>query len=287
MRGIKPFDPWKSKLCTCPEKFVVNPYTGCGHRCLYCYASSYIRNFHMPRPKEGIVEAVRKDAEKMPPGIVMVSASTDPYQPLEERFELTRQILQILAEKRWKIELVTKGTLFLRDKDILKKANVVLSVTVTTMDEELARRLEPFAPSPKERIYAMKKMKVPKVLRIDPLIPSITMAEENVAEVLKAAKKAKVSHVVFSTYKARKDSLQRLCNAFPEKCQTLRKLYSKGAKISNYIYLPYRLRLKVLKHVEKMALKMGFTVGFCREGIAFSAPSCDGSHLFTSGALSQ
>jgi DNA repair photolyase len=79
-RIIRPFDPWQSPLCTCPFKYTVNPYTGCGHGCLYCYASSYIKDFFRPRPKENILINVRKDLQSLPKGsVVELSASSDPF----------------------------------------------------------------------------------------------------------------------------------------------------------------------------------------------------------------
>ena len=56
MSYIQPFDPWKSPLCTCPPKYSLNPYTGCGHKCLYCYATSFIKNFYTPRPKKDFLK---------------------------------------------------------------------------------------------------------------------------------------------------------------------------------------------------------------------------------------
>ncbi len=96
---VRPFDPWQNPLCTCPFKYGLNPYTGCGHGCLYCYITSYIPNAFNPRPKEGLLEKVRRDLEKIPRGaVVALSNSSDPYTPPEAQLGLTRRVLQTLLE---------------------------------------------------------------------------------------------------------------------------------------------------------------------------------------------
>ena len=121
MDVIKPFDPWKSKLCTCPEKYSVSAYTGCGHGCLYCYASSYIRDFYHPRPKRDFIARLKKDLRKIPPGSLLTMAnSSDPYLPLEEVHGLTRQSLELLSTFNVSIMLVTKSARILKDIDIIR-----------------------------------------------------------------------------------------------------------------------------------------------------------------------
>jgi len=93
MDVIRSFDPWKSKICTCPEKYSLNPYTGCGHGCIYCYAT-YIRNFYKPRRKKDLLKRIRKDLEKIPRGsIISISNSSDPYAPMDKKYEDTRKCL--------------------------------------------------------------------------------------------------------------------------------------------------------------------------------------------------
>jgi DNA repair photolyase len=78
-RIIKPFDPWRGKLCTCPSKFSFDPYTGCEHGCLYCYASSYVRRFHECRPKRDLLRVVRNDVARLPDDVLIsMSNSSDP-----------------------------------------------------------------------------------------------------------------------------------------------------------------------------------------------------------------
>jgi hypothetical protein len=84
---LGPFDPWKSQLCTCPAKLSLNPYTGCPHGCLYCYASSYILRFAECRPKVDLLKRLARDTAKVKPGtLVALSNSSDPYPPQEKDY---------------------------------------------------------------------------------------------------------------------------------------------------------------------------------------------------------
>src|SRR5512137_228217 len=96
---LTPFDPWKSSLCTCPSKLSLNPYTGCPHGCLYCYASSYIPHFSRCRPKSDLLKRLAREAARIRPGsLVAMSNSSDPYPLLEEKLLLTRSSLEILRQ---------------------------------------------------------------------------------------------------------------------------------------------------------------------------------------------
>ena len=77
MSLIIPFDPWNNKLCACPQKYSLSAYTGCGHNCRYCYASSYIRNFFLPRPKKDFLKRLEKEIEKVPAGIFITIARSE------------------------------------------------------------------------------------------------------------------------------------------------------------------------------------------------------------------
>ncbi len=284
---VRPFDPWRrGSLCTCPFKYTVNPYTGCGHRCLYCYASSYIRDFFNPRPKERLLERAARDLARIPPGsIVNVSSSSDPYTPPEEKLGLTRRLLELLAGK-FVVEIVTKSSLVARDVDLLSKARSVVSVTITTLDASLAGRLEPGAPPPRERLRAMEKLSaagVPVVLRLDPILPWLTDTWENIWGVVEAAAEAGAKHVVSSVYKAKPDNLARLLREFPDLADRYRELYlRRGSRIHGYWYAPTQYRRRVLGMAREAAHRMGLTFATCREGDAGHIDpgvNCDGTHL--------
>jgi len=279
---LREFDPWGFPLCTCPKKYSVDPYTGCAHGCIYCYASSYIKDFRNPRPKRDFLRVFEREVRKKKGEIAYVSMSnsSDPYQPLEKTHRLTRGALQILKKYDVPVLLLTKSNLVLRDIDILKEMKVAVSITITTLDEQLASKLEPFAPPPTDRIYALKtlaKEGISTIARIDPLIPFINL---DVEELIREVKNAGVKHVVFSTYKAKKDNFSRVASEFPELKEKLKEIYyRKGESIRGIRYAPRKMRYEILRKATEIALEYGLTVGYCREGFSFPAPTCDGSYL--------
>ncbi|PMP61423.1 MAG: radical SAM protein [Caldimicrobium thiodismutans] len=282
MPYLQPFDPWGSKLCTCPPKWSLNPYTGCGHRCLYCYASSFIPRFYEPRPKKDFLRKIERELEKLPENsIISLSNSSDPYQPLEEKFRLTREFIIRLTSKKVKLLIITKSDLILRDLDILSKLEVVIALTLTS--KSLSKILEPGAPSYEKRLNALKEIKkrgFKTVVRIDPLIPEINLeeAKEVLYESLPYA-----DHFVLSTYKAKADSLERLCKAFKERELLLKRLYLKeGIFVRGSRYLPLEIRRKILLPFIEVIEKTGKSYALCREGLKEYATKkgfCDGSFL--------
>lgn len=284
---INLFDPWKSKLCSCPIKYSFSPYTGCSHNCLYCYASSYIPNFFICKPKKDVIKKLMYDIKKIDKRKpISIANSSDPYPPLEKELKLTRECLKLLIAHGCKILLITKSDIVKRDIDILLKAKVCVSFSITTFDENKARKLEPNAPLPKERLDAAQKLienKIPVSIRLDPIIPLIN---DNEIEVLiKEVSGLGVKHVTSSTYKVRIDNWRRISKVFPEEMRKLEKLYFEyGEKISNSYYLPKEIRRKIMEKVKIACNKYNITFASCREGFyeINTSKSCDGSHLIIS-----
>jgi len=286
MRVLKPFDPWRSMLCTCRPKFSLHPYTGCSHFCLYCYASSYI-GWKPSTPKKSFIQILEKDLRYMNNNLVVeLSSSSDPYPPIESWMMLTRRAIELLVGKKIKILITTKSDIVGRDSDLLLKTPSAIMFTITTLDEELAKVIEPGAPSPWKRVEALKKLSergLPVGVRIDPIIPSLNDDPRQLYELIDVVAHNGAKHIVTSTYKARMDSLKRLINAFPDKADYWRKLYvENGERVRGYMYLPRMLREKLLEPVVRHGLEKGLTVATCREGLGryfLQAPSCDGQHL--------
>jgi len=278
---LKPFDPWGFPLCTCPPKYSLDPYTGCGHGCLYCYASSYVKEFRRVRPKRDFLRLLERDLRRLTvKRYVTMSNSSDPYPGMERDLRITRGALALLKRHEVPVMVVTKSDLVERDADLLSEMNAVVCITVTTLDEDTAARLEPSAPPPERRVEAMAHLHergIPVVARIDPIIPGIN---EDVAEVIRAVASAGASHVVFSTYKAKGDNFRRMCSAFPELQEMWMDLYCRrGEVVRGVRYLPLEMRTEILSWAVSIAKGCGMTAGLCREGLPFPAPSCDGSHL--------
>jgi len=281
---ISKFDPWRSTLCTCPPKLTFNPYTGCDHMCVYCYASSYIPKFFNCRPKKELISKLRREAVKLKGEIISIANSSDPYPNLEAKTGLMRKCLEILSSHNCKIQIITKSNLVTRDNDLLGKIPSTVSLTITTEDDNIAKTIEPHAPPPSERLKAIEtliKSDIPTSVRIDPLIPFVNEHQENLMKTLASIG---VKHVTASTYKVKLDNWQRFSIAMPKTAEKLKPLYfEKGEKIGRYVYLPKDLRLRLMKNLGAMAEKYRMKFGTCREGLShLNTATCDGSWLLYS-----
>lgn len=284
---VSVFDPWGSKLCTCPFKYSLQPYTGCSHQCLYCYATSYIR-VRKSMPKKNLINRLLLDLERTNPQIpISMSNSSDPYPPEEKDYHLTRKVLEVLVPRGYKVLIVTKSDLVVRDMDLLSKGNVAVTITITTLDKNLAHRLEPVAPTPRDRVKAIERLiegGVPVGVRVDPIIPYLNDDIKDIRELIDVLASIGVSFIVTSTYKARPDNLKRMIEGFPEVSSKLRHLYRvEGTWIHGYWYLSLEKRKKLLKPIIEEAKRHGMEYAVCREGLTgnewFTAKSCDGTHL--------
>lgn len=283
MSVITPFDPWKGRLCTCPKKYSLSPYTGCPHACRYCYITSYIPDAFHCRVKKDYFRRLRKDLERTDRSLpISIANSSDPYPLIEKDLMLMRDTLSILIPRGFKVLIITKSNLVTRDADLIKKGNCSVSLSITTLDEVLCKSLEPNAPPPSLRLKALKalaKEGIPCSVRIDPIIPGIN--DDGLESLVKAVAEAKVSHVVASTYKAKPDNLHRVISAFPALKERLTSLYSEGEQIGRARYLRRELREDLLRRLKIIVEEFGMTYATCREGFSqlISGKTCDGSHL--------
>jgi len=278
---ISAFDPWRSPHCTCPPKMTLNPYTGCDHDCVYCYVSGYVPRFFECRPKKDLLGRLRVEAPKLRGELLSMSNSSDPYPNMEAEKGLTRDCLKILAGCDCKVQIVTKSDLVARDADLLADMPGMVSVTITTDDDALAKLIEPNAPSPADRIRAVEKLirkGVPTSVRVDPLFPFVNSDVQRLLELLASIG---VKHVTSSTYKAKPDNWRRLAASMPEVAERLRPLYFElGEKVGNSFRLPRDLRLELMESVAASAKRFGMKFGTCREGLShLNTAVCDGSWL--------
>jgi DNA repair photolyase len=281
---LQPFDPWKSPLCTCPAKLSLNPYTGCPHGCLYCYASSYIARFAECRPKVDLLRRLAREVAKVKPGtLVALSNSSDPYPPLERDLRLSRGCLQILKERGLCVQVVTKSHLVAQDAELLSDMRACVAITVTSLRDSICRRLEPGAPLPAKRLAAMAKLAEKGVAvsaRIDPIIPGIN--DEEIDDLVLAVSRAGAGHITSSTYKTRPGNLNKIISAFPQEGEALESLFAKGGKSAASCYLPTETRRDLMLRAKESARREGLTFSTCREGwTTVSGIDCDGSHLLS------
>lgn len=169
--------------------YVINPYVGCQHGCIYCYAR-FMKRFTGHREPWGefvdvkinAPELLHKEIAKKPIGRVWISGVCDPYQPLETRYGLTQKCLEILVQHDWPITIQTKSALVLRDMELLKEANKIeVGLTVTTGDETIRRIFEPNAPPIRERIRALEELHLAGITTYAMIAPMLPQAEQLVA----------------------------------------------------------------------------------------------------------
>jgi len=172
-----------------------------------------------------------------------------------------------------------------RDLDLLRKILSMVTLTITTDDDNISRVIEPHAPPSSERIKTVERLvkkDVPTSVRIDPIIPFVNDNPENLVKTLADIG---VRHITSSTYKVRLDNWQRFSMALPKTAEKLKPLYfEKGEKIGRYIYLPIDLRFALMKSVGAIAEKYSVKFGTCREGLShLNTATCDGSWLLSQG----
>jgi DNA repair photolyase len=184
----------------------INPYRGCEHGCAYCYArptheylgfSAGLDFESKIMVKENAPELLRRElsSQKWKPQLLAMSGVTDCYQPVERRLELTRRCLAVLAEFRNPVCIITKNFLVTRDLDLLRELAahraVMVHLSINSLDPELARKLEPRAATPRQRLAAVEALSaagVPVGVLVAPVIP--TLNEPEIPAVLAAAKNA-------------------------------------------------------------------------------------------------
>lgn len=187
-------------------RYSINPYRGCAHGCSYCYArpSHEYLGFYAGLDFETKI-LVKHDAPRLfrdflsqsdwKPELIAFSGITDCYQPAERDYQLTRQCLEVASEANQPVGIVTKNALVVRDLDLLasmaRRSLVNISVSITTLDAQLARDMEPRTSIPSARLRAIRELSaagVPTKVMVSPIIPGLN--DHEIPEILQAAKEA-------------------------------------------------------------------------------------------------
>jgi DNA repair photolyase len=165
--------------------YVINPYVGCQHACSYCYARFMKRFTGHKEPwgefvdvKINAPDLLREEITRKKPGRIWLSGVCDPYQPLEARYELTRNCMRILAQSRWPVTVQTRSPLVLRDIDILKEGrDFEVGLSVTTADDSIRKLFEPKAPAIIDRIRALDELHKVGIRTYAMIAPTLPGAE--------------------------------------------------------------------------------------------------------------
>ena len=228
-------------------RWSLNPYRGCVHGCHYCFA----RRFHtlydldpgedptsIILVKTNLSQVLRRELSRPTwrQETVAVGTATDPYQPIEGKYRLTRSCLEAFRDYYTPIGLVTKGTMVVRDADILsdlsKVADCVVCFSMTTLNTDLWRKLEPGTPPPQKRLQAIKRLVdrgISAGLSLAPVMPGITDTRDNLAEVAKAASEHGAcflgTNVLYLKEGTKEHFMGFLQRAYPDLVETYQRLY--------------------------------------------------------------
>ena len=279
--------PARSLLNRCtgermPFIWTINPYRGCEFACKYCYAR-YTHEFMEMRDgvdfeqkiyvKQHAANLLRQELRRVKPGEeIAIGTATDPYQPAERRFEVTRAILEELARHQGlEIGLITKGTLILRDLELLKDVGrnnrLFVNLTITTLNVDLARILEPRAPRPDLRMDAVRKLNQEGIatgVSCSPVIPGITDAPRDLEAVVRATAEAGGKHIFANPLFLKPCSaavfLPFLEKEFPELAAGYRQRYKDRA------FLPQSYGKRISQLMARLRQKYGIARGGERYG---------------------
>src|SRR5205085_1408023 len=191
-----------------PFAWSLNPYMGCAHRCTFCYVRAFARRSDRPsddrygtsiRVKTNVAEVLRRELARpsWEHEHVAVGAATDPYQPAEGRYRLTRACLEAFRDASNPFSIITRGPMIVRDLDVLAEASQRASVSVTfsvpTLDDEVWRKTEPSTAHPRQRLRALKQLVdagVKAGVGMAPILPGISDKPEQLREVVREARAA-------------------------------------------------------------------------------------------------
>lgn len=277
------FNSPRAAFCTCLPKYNLNTYLGrCAHGCIYCYAVKFPSFVGPTSPRKRLLETIENMAKNTKPKLpVMMSDCTDPYQPLERKHKITRRCAEVLARHGFPMLIVTKSDLFVRDMDVFKRTPTVISVTITTLREDVAGFIEPNAPPPEVRLSAMRKAVkegIPTVARVDPIIPTVNDDREGLEELVSALAEIGVRQVTASTLKPVRGFFSSLRKLNPPVYRRLFRLYADGERIMGYKYLPLEMRRRILRKLRSAVLRRGLDFALCREGLPeLNTALCDGT----------
>jgi DNA repair photolyase len=256
-----------------PFSWSLNPYMGCAHRCTFCYVRAFEQRADRPpddrygrsiRVKVNVAEVLRKELRR--PSWkgegVAIGAATDPYQPAEGRYALTRGCLEELGAVSNPFSLITRNPMIVRDLDVLReaaaRAEVAVMFSVPTLDEEVWRKTEPGTPPPRQRLRALSQLVAAGIkagVGMAPILPGISDRPEQLEEVVRAAREAGATSIwanlLYLRPGTREHFLANLARDWPEELERYERLYA------NRAYLPRKLAEPVRSEVAELRRRYG------------------------------
>ena len=225
----------------------LNPYMGCAHRCTFCYVRGFERRADRPageaygrsvRVKVNVAEVLRRELARTSwkREVVAIGAATDPYQPAEGRYRLTRACLEVFADARSPFSIITRGPMILRDLDVLRRAatraDVHVTFSIPTLDVEIWRRTEPGTAPPRQRLRVLRMLidaGIDAGVGIAPVLPGLSDRPELLADVVRAARDAGATgvwcNVLYLQPGTREHFMEHLARDWPELVPSYLALY--------------------------------------------------------------
>ena len=256
-----------------PFEWSLNPYMGCAHRCTFCYVRAFELRADRPsderygrsiRVKTNVAQVLARELARASwkREAIAIGAATDPYQPAEGRYRLTRACLEVLADAANPFSLITRGPMILRDLDVLQqaasRADVSVSFSIPTLDDDVWRTTEPGTARPRQRLRALKELVDAGVrtgVGMAPLLPGLSDRPEQLAKVVKAARDAGATGVwanlLYLKPGTREHFLEALARDWPDQLEHYEQLYARKA------YLPASETQPVRALVRKLAREHG------------------------------
>ena len=251
-------------------KWSLNPYMGCVHRCTFCYVRHFEHRSDRPsddrygtsiRVKMNVAEVLRKELARASwqQEHVAVGAATDPYQPAEGRYKLTRACLEAFRDAANPFSIITRGPMIVRDLDVLveasRRASVSVTFSVPTVDEDVWRRTEPSTAHPRQRLKAVKTLVdagVKASVGMAPILPGISDRPEQLREVVRAAREAGATgiwaNLLFLRPGTREHFLAHLAEDWPEQLPLYEELYAGKAYLGADLMKPLKNEVSQLAH---------------------------------------
>ena len=256
----------------------INPYHGCSHRCGYCYATyewspefynKVYAKSNAPEVLDRQLAAWKSDAIEP----VMISSATDPYQPAELRFELTRKCVQVLQKYNVPYYVFTKSAIIERDLELHRRYrhNCFLVWSITTCNEKIRRVVEPGTPPAKSIFKVIKKFTDAGVccgVNIDPIIPLVTDSDSELEAILKNCKEAGLQHVFGAPLRLRTDIWQRMkvvlrLLEIPDGIDRFKEIYGFEEPLeSSYVTADSKYTKKITYKLERMIKRHEMTIDF-------------------------
>jgi len=251
-----------------PFAWSLNPYGGCVHRCTFCYVRAFEQRADRPsddrygrsiRVKVNVAEVLARELGRRSwaKELITIGAATDPYQPAEGRYRLTRACIEALGKAASPFGLITRGPLIVRDLDVLAEAARRTAVSVTfsvpTLDHEVWRATEPGTAPPRQRLRALTRLVEAGIeanVGMAPILPGLSDRPEQLAEVVKAARAAGATgiwaNLLYLRPGTKEHFLEALARDWPEQLERYEGLYAKGAYLPRAKVDPVREQVRGL-----------------------------------------